>query len=99
MYEIRNTCISINIVDNLKNLQADVMALKPVKYWSYWQVEILTQLFKRKKKCTWLNWLQWVQYPNSPGGVSRAGDNLVVIQEATAGQVTWEERKKLNQKL
>lgn len=29
-----------------------------------------------------------VQYHNSPGGVSRAGDNLVVIQEATAGQVT-----------
>lgn len=25
----------------------------------------------------------------SPGGVPRAGDDLVVIQEAAAGQVTW----------
>lgn len=32
--------------------------------------------------------LYCVQYHNSPGGVSRAGDNLVVIQKATAGQVT-----------
>lgn len=29
-----------------------------------------------------------VQFENSPGGVSRASNNLVVIQEATAGQVT-----------
>lgn len=33
----------------------------------------------------------WVQYCYSPSGVSRAGDDLVVIQEATAGQVTWQE--------
>lgn len=38
----------------------------------------------------------WVQYHNSPGGVSRASDNLVVIQEATAGQVTWQESKHID---
>lgn len=37
----------------------------------------------------------WLQYRHSPGGVSRAGDNLVVIQEATAGQVTWKEAEAL----
>lgn len=35
----------------------------------------------------------WVQYHNLPGGVSRAGDDLVVIQEATAGQVTCQRSK------
>lgn len=31
--------------------------------------------------------------PNSPGGVARAGHNLVVIQETAAGQVAWETRQ------
>lgn len=35
-----------------------------------------------------LECMHWVQYRNSPGGVSRAGDDLIVIKEATAGQVT-----------
>ena len=34
----------------------------------------------------WLS-IYVLQYSNSPAGVSRAGDNLVVIQETTTGKV------------
>lgn len=102
MYEIRNTCISINIVDNLKNLQANVMALKPVKYWSYWQVEILTQLFKRKKKVYLIELIavgaisqltrwclqSWWQSGCHPGSDSRTG-NLRGAKETESKTIIW----------